>query len=70
LRAAIKEVYKKEATASGIGGGTVAAIFRRSGYEAACWSRVDETAHQPNEYCHIENMVGDAKIFAHVCLQE
>jgi succinyl-diaminopimelate desuccinylase len=70
LREAIKEVYNKEAEARGIGGGTVAAIFRRAGYEAACWSKVDETAHQPNEYCHIENMMGDAKVFAHVCLQE
>ena len=70
LRAAIKEVYREEATASGIGGGTVAALFRRAGYEAAVWSKVDETAHQPNEFCHIENMVGDAKVFAHICLQE
>lgn len=70
LRAAIKEVYKKEAAASGIGGGTVAALFRRAGYEAACWSKVDETAHQPNEYCHINNLVGDAKVFGHIFLQE
>jgi succinyl-diaminopimelate desuccinylase len=47
----------------------VAALFRRAGYEAACWSKVDETAHQPNEYSHIDNMVGDAKVFAHVFLQ-
>jgi succinyl-diaminopimelate desuccinylase len=56
--------------AMGIGGGTVAALFRRSGFEAACWSRIDETAHQPNEYCIIDNMVGDAKVFAHIFLQE
>jgi succinyl-diaminopimelate desuccinylase len=53
----------------GIGGGTVAAYFRRSGFEAACWSRTDETAHQPNEYCVIDNMLGDAKVFAHIFLQ-
>ncbi len=70
LRAAVKEVYHKEAVASGIGGGTVAALFRRRGFEAACWSKVDETAHQPNEYCVIDNMVGDAKVYAHVFLQE
>jgi succinyl-diaminopimelate desuccinylase len=70
LRAAIKDVYKVEAKPSGIGGGTVAALFRRAGYEAACWSRVDETAHQPNEYCHIDNMIGDSKVFAHIFLQE
>jgi len=69
LQKAVKEVYGVEPSAVGIGGGTVAAVFRRAGYEAACWSKVDETAHQPNEYCHIDNMVGDAKVFAHVFLQ-
>jgi len=70
LKAAVKEVYKKDATASGIGGGTVAALFRRAGFEAACWSKIDETAHQPNEYSIIDNMVGDAKVYAHIFLQD
>ena len=70
LKNAIQDVYKKEARALGIGGGTVAAFFRRAGFSAACWSKVDETAHQPNEYCHIDNMLGDSKVFAHIFLQE
>jgi succinyl-diaminopimelate desuccinylase len=70
LRKAIKAVYGKEARAMGIGGGTVAALFRRAGFHAACWSKLDDTAHQPNEYCIIDNMVGDAKVFAHVFLQD
>ncbi|HEX2695281.1 MAG TPA: M20/M25/M40 family metallo-hydrolase [Acidobacteriota bacterium] len=70
LQAAVKEVYRKEAKASGIGGGTVAAVFRRRGFEAACWSKIDDTAHQPDEYSVIDNMVGDAKVYAHVFLQE
>jgi succinyl-diaminopimelate desuccinylase len=70
LRQAVKDVYHVEAKARGIGGGTVAALFRRAGYEAACWSKIDETAHQPNEYCHIDNMIGDAKVFAHIFLQD
>jgi succinyl-diaminopimelate desuccinylase len=70
IRRAVKDVYGAEAKARGIGGGTVAAVFRRAGYEAACWSKTDETAHQPNEYCHIDNLVGDAKVFAHIFLQE
>jgi succinyl-diaminopimelate desuccinylase len=70
LEKAIKAVYGKDGKPMGIGGGTVAAIFRREGYEAACWSRLDETAHQPNEYSIIDNMVGDAKVFAHIFLQE
>ncbi len=70
LKKAVKSVYRKEARAMGIGGGTVAALFRRAGFHAACWSKLDETAHEPNEYCIIDNMVGDAKVFAHVFLQD
>ncbi len=70
LKKAIKAIYGKEGKATGIGGGTVAALFRNADFEAACWSKVDETAHQPNEYCIIDNMLGDAKVFAHIFLQE
>ena len=70
LQKAIKDVYKVEGKAIGIGGGTVAALFRRANFEAACWSKVEETAHQPNEYCVIDNMMGDAKVFAHIFLQK
>lgn len=70
LKKAIKAVYGKEGKATGIGGGTVAALFRKANFDAACWSKVDETAHQPNEYCIIDNMMGDAKVFAHIFLQE
>ncbi len=70
LKKAVRAVYGKEAKAMGIGGGTVAAVFRRAGFPAACWSKLDETAHQPNEYCIIDNMVGNAKVFGHIFLQE
>ncbi len=66
----IKEVYGVEATPMGIGGGTVAAVFRRAGLPAAVWSTIDDVCHQPNEYCVIDYMVNDAKVFAHVCLQQ
>jgi len=70
LKKAVKKVYGKSARPMGIGGGTVAAIFRRQGFPAACWSKLDEMAHLPNEYCIIDNMVGDAKVFGHVFLQD
>jgi succinyl-diaminopimelate desuccinylase len=70
LSQAVKEVYRVETKAIGIGGGTVAAFFRRAGYPAAVWGRFAGTAHQPNEYCIIDNMVGDAKVYAHVLGQE
>jgi succinyl-diaminopimelate desuccinylase len=66
---AIREVYQEEPKVVGIGGGTVAAFFRRLGYHAAAFSKIDRTAHQPNEYCRIENMLTDCQLFAHCFLQ-
>ena len=48
LQKAIKAIYNAEGKPIGIGGGTVAALFRRASFDAACWSKVEETAHQPN----------------------
>jgi succinyl-diaminopimelate desuccinylase len=70
LLKAVKQIYQIEAKSIGIGGGTVAAIFRREGLYAAVWSKIDDVCHQPNEYCVIENMVNDAKVFVHICLQK
>jgi len=70
LDTAVGAVLGRKSRPMGIGGGTVAALFRREGFEAACWSKLDETAHQPNEYCIIDNMVSDAKVFAHIMTQE
>jgi succinyl-diaminopimelate desuccinylase len=70
LARSIKDVYNIEAKAMGIGGGTVAAFFRRMGLHAVVWSRIDELAHQPNEYTKIDNMLGDTKVFAHLFMQE
>ncbi len=68
LKKGIKEVYGIEAKPMGIGGGTVAAIFRRAGFNAAVWSTLDDLAHQPNEYCKIDNLINDAKVMAYVSL--
>jgi len=64
LKAAIKEVLNVDAKAYGIGGGTVAAFFRRLNLPVVVYARLNETAHMPNEYCVIEHMMGDAKVFA------
>ena len=69
LKEAIRLVYNVEATPQGIGGGTIAAIFRESNYPAAVWSKMQHTAHQPNENCLISNMVGNAKVYASLFLQ-
>jgi succinyl-diaminopimelate desuccinylase len=70
LARAIKRVTGKEAMPMGIGGGTVAAFFRRVGLPAAVWCTVSDTAHQPNEYCLISSLITDAKIFACLYLDE
>ncbi len=68
LKRAIREVYGREATPRGIGGGTVAAFFRQVGLPAAVWMTVSDTAHQPNEFCLLSNLLGDARVLAHVFL--
>ena len=68
LRTALKELRGTEGKPVGIGGGTVGSYFRRKGINTAVWSTLDDMAHQPNEYCHIDNLVNDAKVFVHVAL--
>jgi len=64
LSKAIEKVRKIKAEVHGIGGNTCAAFFRKAGFHTAVWSTIDGTAHQPNEYAVIDNVVEDAKIFA------
>ncbi len=68
LAGAIKKVTGKQGKPMGIGGGTVAAFFRKEGLPAAVWSTCPDSAHQPNEYCLIPDIITDAKIFA--CLYQ
>ena len=63
LKKAIKEVLGVKAKAYGIGGGTVAAFFRRLNLPAVVYARLNETCHMPNESCVIDHMMGDAKVF-------
>ncbi|MBW2009722.1 MAG: peptidase dimerization domain-containing protein, partial [Deltaproteobacteria bacterium] len=44
LASAVGRVTGREARPMGIGGGTVAAFFRRAGFPAAVWSTVSDTA--------------------------
>jgi succinyl-diaminopimelate desuccinylase len=70
LAKSVEEVYGVKAKPIGIGGGTVAAYLRNQGIHCAVWSRIDETAHQPNEYALIANILGDAKVMASLILAE
>ena len=68
LKNAISAIRGVEPKVGGIGGGTCAAFFRRISIPAVVWSTIDETAHQPNEYAKIQNLIDDAKIFAYVMI--
>ena len=65
LSGAIEELRGFKPGVFGIGGNTCASFFRKSGFiETAAWCTADGVAHQANEYCVINNMVEDAKVFA------
>jgi succinyl-diaminopimelate desuccinylase len=64
LAQAIQEVYGVQARPQGIGGQTVATFFRKRGLNAAVWERVLHMAHAPNEKISIDNLIGNAKVFA------
>jgi succinyl-diaminopimelate desuccinylase len=66
----VEEVYKVKTKPIGIGGGTFAAFLRKIGIDCAVWARFDGTAHQPNEYALLENILGDAKVMALMMIAE
>ncbi len=69
LAQAIQSVYNIETFAGGVGAGTVASYIRKKNYPVAVWSKTNQTAHQPDENCPIDNILGNAKVFAHLFLQ-
>ncbi|MCX7026483.1 MAG: M20 family metallo-hydrolase [Spirochaetes bacterium] len=69
LAAAVEKVYGVKAKAIGVGGGTVGAYLRKAGFDCVVWSKMQEVAHQPNEYALIANIVGDAKVFAALAME-
>lgn len=64
LQEAIFRVRGIKAKPGGIGGGTVAAFFREKGLPVAVWAAYPETAHMPDEWCLIPDMIQDAQVFA------
>jgi len=66
---AIKEIIGKKPKTMGMGGGTVAAFFRKKGLPVVVWSTMNDTAHQANEYCEIGDIMTDAKVFASLFLK-
>jgi succinyl-diaminopimelate desuccinylase len=67
---AVRELRRKKPKTIGIGGGTVAKYLRENGFPCVVWATLDEQAHRPDEYARIPHILGDAKVFAHVALQD
>ncbi|MBU4484369.1 M20 family metallo-hydrolase [bacterium] len=65
---AAKAVYKVEPKPQGVGAGTISAYTREIGLDSLVYAKLDCTLHNPNEYVVIDNILGDAKVFAHVAL--
>ncbi len=64
LQRAVCRVTGRTAAPRGIGGATVAALFRKAGLPAAVWMTAQDTAHQANESCLVSDVLQDAKVFA------
>jgi succinyl-diaminopimelate desuccinylase len=66
----VKEVCRVETRPVGIGGGTVGACLRNVGIDSVVWSRMDDTAHQPNEYALLDNILAGARVMALLRLRD
>lgn len=64
LSSAIRKVLGVTPRHLGIGGMTVAAVFRAQGFNAVGWATLGGTMHQPNEESRISRAIGDARVFA------
>ncbi len=69
LKNALRDLRGIDAKIGGIGGGTVAAAFRRIGIPAVVWMTADDVEHQPDEFCRIKNCIEDAKVFAYLAMR-
>ena len=67
---AMSELRRRRTNAVGIGGGTVAKYFRDGGFPCVVWATLDERAHTADEYVYIPYILEDAKVLAHIALQD
>lgn len=64
FRGSVMSVIGKEPETVGVGGGTCANFFRLAGLDAYVWQTGGGSLHQPNEYCDLDNLISDAKVYA------
>lgn len=70
LSRSVLSIYSQKTQPVGIGGGTVASYLRKRGLHAVVWGRLDETAHQGDEYALVPNILGDAKVMVRMMYEE
>ena len=68
LAQAVQAVYGLTPTPQGIGGNTVAAVFRKKHIACAVWARLVANAHMPNECSRISWSLDDAKVICNLAL--
>lgn len=64
LKSGIRRIYNLEPHCYGVGGGTIAATFRRHGFPAAAWASLPCTAHVANEFTLISKIISDTQVMA------
>ncbi|MDG6221155.1 MAG: M20/M25/M40 family metallo-hydrolase, partial [Candidatus Thermoplasmatota archaeon] len=70
LKNAVSKVHNNNPKPCGIGGGTVAALLRKNGFQVVAWGKIDDMAHAPNEYSRTKNLVNGAKVYALLALEK
>ena len=70
LSEVVREVCGVDPRPVGIGGGTVGAYLRNAGIDSVVWSRMDDTAHQPDEYALLDNILDGARVMALLMLRD
>lgn len=67
---AVRAVYNVAPQFRGVGIGTVANFFRNSGFDSVVWIRTLNNPHVPNERARLSFIINDAKVMAHIALDE
>ncbi|MEM4714299.1 MAG: M20/M25/M40 family metallo-hydrolase [Candidatus Nanoarchaeia archaeon] len=63
LEKAIFDVYKVNAKEKGSSGSTFATFLRNHKFQALVWEKVDPVWHSQNEFCNLNNLINDCRVF-------
>jgi len=68
LTQAIKKIKDKEPYLKGSGGMTFASLLRKKDLEVAVYCTTNDSLHCANEYCEIDKLIEDAKVFERIMM--